>query len=188
MMTTKAEAVVIGASAGALEALSAILPAFPGEFRLPVMVVVHVPSDRRSVLAELFQAKCRVQVKEADDKEPIVAGTVYFAPSDYHLLIEPDKSLSLSSDEPVLFSRPSIDVLFESAADAYGEGLIAIVLTGANEDGAKGMRAVLDLGGVALVQDPDRAFASAMPQAAIRLCPGARVMALEEIAMFLQKV
>ncbi len=127
MMTAQAEAVVIGASAGALEALSAILPALSTEFRLPVMVVVHVPADRRSVLAELFRAKCKVQVREADDKEPIVGGTVYFAPADYHLLVEPDKSLSLSSDEPVLFSRPSIDVLFESAADAYGPALIAIV-------------------------------------------------------------
>jgi two-component system chemotaxis response regulator CheB len=188
MMTAQAEAVVIGASAGALEALSAILPALSTEFRLPVMVVVHVPSDRRSVLAELFRAKCKVQVREADDKEPIVGGTVYFAPADYHLLVEPDKSLSLSSDEPVLFSRPSIDVLFESAADAYGPALIAIVLTGANEDGAKGMRAVFELGGVALVQRPDHAFARAMPEAAIRLCPGAQVMALAEIAMHLQKV
>ncbi len=188
MMPTQAEAVVIGASAGALDALSAILPALPKAFRLPVMVVVHVPAGKRSVLAELFQAKCRVQVKEADDKEPIVGGTVYFAPSDYHLLIESDKSLSLSSDEPVLFSRPSIDVLFESAADAYGAALIAIVLTGANEDGAKGMRAAIDLGGLALVQAPGQAFASTMPEAAIRLCPGAQVMALEEIAMFLQKV
>jgi two-component system chemotaxis response regulator CheB len=188
MMTTRAEAVVIGASAGALEALSAILPALSRDFRLPVMVVVHVPPDRRSVLSELFRTKCRVKVREADDKEPIVGGTVYFAPADYHLLVEPDKSLSLSSDEPVLFSRPSIDVLFESAADAYGPTLIAIVLTGANEDGAKGMRAVLDLGGVALVQDPGSAFASAMPEAAIRLCPEAHAMALEEIATHLQKV
>lgn len=187
-MTVQAEAVVIGASAGALEALSVILPALPREFRLPVMVVVHVPPDRRSVLAQLFQSKCEVQVREADDKEPIVGGTVYFAPADYHLLVEPGKSLALSSDEPVLFSRPSIDVLLESAADAYGPALIAIVLTGANEDGAKGIRAVLDLGGVALVQNPDGAFASAMPEAAIRLCPEAQVMALEEIAMHVQKV
>ncbi len=187
-MPTQAEAVVIGASAGALDALSAILPALPKAFRLPVMVVVHVPAGKRSVLAELFQAKCRVQVKEADDKEPIIGGTVYFAPSDYHLLIESDKSLSLSSDEPVLFSRPSIDVLFESAADAYGAALVAVILTGANHDGAKGMMAVLDAGGRAIVQDPESAFASAMPQAAIEMCPAARIMSLGAIAAYLQEV
>ena len=137
MTTDEAEAVVIGASAGALEALSVILPSLQKGFRLPVMVVVHVPPDKRSVLVELFQAKCRLPVREAEDKEPISGGTIYFAPADYHLLVELDKSLSLSSDEPVLFSRPSIDVLFESAADAYGSALIAIVLTGANQDGAK---------------------------------------------------
>jgi two-component system, chemotaxis family, protein-glutamate methylesterase/glutaminase len=188
MTANPTEAVVIGASAGALEALSVILPALPAGFRLPLIVVVHVPPDKRSILAELFQAKCRIPVREAEDKEPISPGTVYFAPSGYHLLVETEKSLSLSSDEPVLFSRPSIDVLFESAADAYGSALIAIILTGANQDGAKGMRAVAEAGGVALVQNPDGAFASAMPEAAIEMCPGARVMSLDAIATYLQEV
>jgi two-component system, chemotaxis family, protein-glutamate methylesterase/glutaminase len=188
MIASQAEAVVIGASAGALEALSAILPMLPAEFSLPVMVVVHVPPDKRSVLAELFQAKCRIPVREAEDKEPIVGGTVYFAPPDYHLLVEVDRTLSLSDDEPVLFSRPSIDVLFESAADAYGRALIAIVLTGANQDGAKGMHAIVEAGGTALVQNPVGAFASAMPEAAIKMCPSARVMSLKAIAADLQEV
>jgi two-component system chemotaxis response regulator CheB len=188
MTASQAEAVVIGASAGALEALSVIVPALPAGFGLPLIVVVHVPPDRRSMLAELFQAKCRIPVREAEDKEPINPGTVYFAPPDYHLLVETEKSLSLSSDEPVLFSRPSIDVLFESAADAYGSALIAIILTGANQDGAKGMKAVAEAGGVVLVQNPDGAFASAMPEAAIRMCPGARVMSLDAIAAYLQEV
>jgi two-component system chemotaxis response regulator CheB len=188
MIESQAEAVVIGASAGALEALSVILPTLPAEFSLPVMVVVHVPPDKRSVLAELFRAKCRIPVREAEDKEPIIGGTVYFAPPDYHLLIEMDKSLSLSSDEPVLFSRPSIDVLFESATDAYGSGLIAIVLTGANQDGAKGMQAVVEAGGIALVQNPDDAFASMMPEAAIAMSPSARVLSLKAIATYLQEV
>jgi two-component system, chemotaxis family, protein-glutamate methylesterase/glutaminase len=182
------EAVVIGASAGALEALSVILPALPKDFRLPIFVVVHVPPDRQSVMAELFEAKCSLAVREAEDKEPISGGTIYFAPPDYHLLIEADRTLSLSSDEPVLFSRPSIDVLFESAADAYGPALIAIVLTGANGDGADGLAAVVDAGGTALVQDPRGAFASAMPEAAIHACPGARVMSLGAIAHFLEGV
>jgi two-component system, chemotaxis family, protein-glutamate methylesterase/glutaminase len=188
MTANPTEAVVIGASAGALEALSVILPALPAGFRLPLIVVVHVPPDKRSMLAELFQAKCQIPVREAEDKEPINPGTVYFAPSDYHLLVETEKSLSLSSDEPVLFSRPSIDVLFESAADAYGSALIAIILTGANQDGAKGMKAVVEAGGVALVQNPDGAFASAMPEAAIEMCPDARVMSLDAIATYLQEV
>lgn len=187
-MEVQAEAVVIGASAGALEALSAILPQLPATFTLPVMVVVHIPPDRSSILADLFRAKCRIPVAEAEDKEPIVPGTIYFAPPDYHLLIESNKCLALSSDEPVLFSRPSIDVLFETAADSYGAGLIAIILTGANHDGAKGLRAVIDAGGTALVQDPEGAFASAMPEAAIRLCPESRVSSLEQIATYLQEV
>jgi two-component system chemotaxis response regulator CheB len=188
MNDTVAEAVVIGASAGALEALSAILPLLPADYRLPVLVVVHVPPDKKSILAELFQAKCQVRVREAEDKEPICPGTVYFAPPDYHLLVETDKSLSLSTDEPVLYSRPSLDVLFESAADAYGASLIAIVLTGANEDGAQGLKAVGDAGGRTIVQRPQAAYASAMPEAAIERCPDAAVLSLEEIASFLQTI
>jgi two-component system chemotaxis response regulator CheB len=182
------EAVVIGASAGALEALSDILPALPAGYTLPVIIVVHLPPDKKSLLAELFQRKCHIDVREAEDKEPLSGGTIYFAPPDYHLLVEMDKSLSLSNEEPVLYSRPSIDVLFESAADAYGPGLVAIVLTGANQDGANGLRAVCESGGTAIVQSPDGAFASAMPEAAIRACPGARVLPVSEIALYLQGI
>ncbi|HEV2503735.1 MAG TPA: chemotaxis protein CheB [Mesorhizobium sp.] len=186
MTPASPEAIVIGASAGALEALSAILPTLPRDFALPILIVVHVPPDRDSLLSELMRAKCRIPVKEAEDKEPIVAGTVYFAPPDYHLLVETGRTLALSSDEPVLFSRPSIDVLFESAADAYGPALLAIILTGANQDGARGLHAVVSCGGAALVQNPDGAFASAMPEAAILSVPRASVMSLAEIAVNLQ--
>ncbi|HEX4408565.1 MAG TPA: chemotaxis protein CheB [Xanthobacteraceae bacterium] len=188
MSANSAEAVVIGASAGALEALSVILPALPAEYRLPVIIVVHIPPDKRSVLVELFQAKCAVKVEEAEDKIAIRDGTAYFAPPDYHLLIERDKSLSLSSDEPVLFSRPSIDVLFESAADAYGPALIGVLLTGASQDGAHGMKAIVESGGMAIVQDPHSAFAPAMPEAAIAACPGALVLSLQDIATYLGSV
>jgi two-component system chemotaxis response regulator CheB len=188
MTARPAKAVVIGTSAGALEALSAILPALPADYALPIMIVVHVPPDKKSILAELFQAKCRIDVHEAEDKEPISGGTAYFAPPDYHLLVEADKSLSLSVDEPVLYSRPSVDVLFESAADAYGPDLIAIVLSGANQDGAKGLKAVAEAGGTAIVQNPAGAYASAMPEAAIAECPGARVLSLNEIALYLQDI
>jgi two-component system chemotaxis response regulator CheB len=187
MTSSLPKAVVVGASAGALEALSVILPALPADFRLPVLVVVHVPPDKKSVLVELFRHKCRVAVHEAEDKEPIRGGNIYFAPADYHLLVEKDGSLSLSSDEPVLYSRPSIDVLFESAADAYGSDLIGIVLTGANQDGASGMKAIVDAGGTAIVQRPDDAFASAMPQAALAACPMAEVLPLAMIAARLQE-
>jgi two-component system chemotaxis response regulator CheB len=178
-------AVVIGASAGAVEALSVILPALPAGYPVPVAVVVHLPPDRPSIMAELFAARCRVAVREAEDKEPLVPGTVYFAPPDYHLLVEAAGHLSLSSEEPVRFSRPSIDVLFESAADAVGPGLVAVVLTGANDDGAAGLRAVCAAGGAAVVQDPLGAQAGAMPAAALAACPGATVLSLPQIAAYL---
>ena len=178
-------AIVIGASAGAIQALSRILPALPANYPIPVLIIVHIPADRSDLMAPLFQARCRVVVKEADDKEPILPGFVYFGPSDYHLLVEADHTLSLSSDEPVLYSRPSIDVLFESAADAYGEGLVGVILTGANEDGAEGLQAVLAAGGVALVETPAEAFAPAMPAAALARCAKARSMSLDAIAAYL---
>jgi two-component system, chemotaxis family, protein-glutamate methylesterase/glutaminase len=181
------KAIVIGASAGALEVLSVVLPALPADFGLPVLVVVHVPPDKKSVLVELFQHKCKLAVQEAEDKEPIRPGTIYFAPADYHLLVEKDGNVSLSSDEPVLFSRPSIDVLFESAADAYGSELIGVVLTGANRDGAGGLKAIVDAGGTAIVQCPDDAFAPAMPQAALAACPSAEVLPIAMIAARLQE-
>ncbi|GES45887.1 chemotaxis protein CheB [Rhizobium dioscoreae] len=187
-MSGRYEAVVIGASAGGVEALSVILPFIPETFSLPIVVVVHVPPDRRSIMADLFRAKCVLSVTEAEDKQPLVGGTIYFAPPDYHLLIETEGSLALSNEEPILFSRPSIDVLFESAADAYGSRLIAIVLTGANTDGAKGLRAVVDAGGTAIVQNPDNATAAAMPMAAISMVPEAYIMQLSAIREFLGKI
>ena len=182
------EAVVIGASAGALEVLSNLLPGLPADYRLPILIVVHLPPDKTSLLAELLRARCAIRVREAEDKEPIEPGVAYFAPPDYHLLVEQDKRLSLSDDEPVLFSRPSIDVLFESAADAYGGGLIGVVLTGANSDGANGLKAVVEAGGVAVVQSPGSAYAVAMPEAAIATCPEARVLPVNEIAAYLREV
>lgn len=182
-----ARAIVIGASAGAIQALSEILPALPADFALPILVVVHVPADRSNILAPLFKKKCRMAVCEAEDKEPALGGVIYFAPSGYHLLVEAEETLSLSSDEEVLYSRPSIDVLFESAADAYGPAAIGIILTGANSDGAKGLRAIASAGGTALVQDPSNAYANAMPRAALAECASARAMSLAEIVNFLMK-
>lgn len=183
-----AKAIVIGASAGALQALSRILPTLPTDFPVPILIVVHVPADRQNMLAPLFQAKCQMLVREAEDKEPALPGTIYFAPPDYHLLVEDSGALSLSSDEEVLYSRPSIDVLFESAADAYGPAVIGIILTGANPDGAHGLRTIADGGGIAIVEDPSGAYADTMPLEALKACPSARVMGLDDIATLLLKV
>lgn len=188
MIASRAEAIVIGASAGALEALSVILPSLPADFPASIIVVVHIPPDKRSVLAQLFQAKCRIKVIEAEDKEPLAPATAYFAPPDYHLLIEDKLTLSLTNEEPVLFSRPSIDVLFESAADVYGSNVIAILLTGANQDGARGLAAVANAGGQVIVQAPETAFAAAMPEAGLKLCPHAEVLSLDGISEYLKRI
>lgn len=188
MSGSKAKAMAIGASAGAVQALLEILPALPADYPLPLLVAVHVPPDRDNVLVPLLQSRCSIRVKEAEDKEPISTGTAYLAPSDYHLLVEADGTLALSSDEAVNYSRPSIDVLFESAADAFGADLIGVILTGANEDGAAGLQAVSFAGGRVIVEDPEHAYASAMPQAALKACPGAPTMRLEEIAHYLAEL
>jgi two-component system chemotaxis response regulator CheB len=179
------KAVAIGASAGGVQALSKILPSLPAGYPFPVLIVVHVPPDRDNALVPLFQAKCQVEVKEAEDKEPVLPGVVYFAPSDYHLLVEGDGSLSLSSDEPVNHSRPSIDVLLETCADAFGSGVAGVVLTGANEDGAFGLLTVAQAGGYAVVEDPASAYASTMPAAALATCPSAKSMTLDAITSYL---
>jgi two-component system, chemotaxis family, protein-glutamate methylesterase/glutaminase len=186
-MTHPYEAVVIGTSAGAVEALSALLPTLPADFPLPVLIVMHTPPDKKSVMPELMQAKCKVKVREAEDKEFLEPGTVYFAPPDYHLLVEDDRSISLSTEEPVLFSRPSIDVLFESASDVYGDKLIGVILTGANPDGANGLKILSAAGGLAIVQSPARAQAPYMPEAALKACPDAHILDLDQIGPFLQK-
>jgi two-component system chemotaxis response regulator CheB len=176
------EAVAIGASAGGVEALSVVLPALPAGLRLPVFAVLHLPRERPSLLADVFGPKCTVPVREAGDKEPIADGTIYFAPPDYHLLIDEGPSIALSADEPVHHSRPSIDVLFESAADVYGAGLLAILLTGGNQDGAAGLAAVREAGGTVVVQDPEEAYAPVMVAAALALGPVHHCLRLQEIA------
>ncbi len=185
---TPVEAIVIGVSAGGLKALSAILPGLPRDYPVPIMICIHLPPGKKSIVAELFDEKCALSVREAEDKEPIQPGTVYFAPPDYHLMVELDRRLSLSSEEPVLFSRPSINVLFETAADAYGASLLGIVLTGANNDGAQGLSTIMLSGGTAIVEDPAEAYQAAMPQAAIEACPGAQVLSLDDMARYLLAV
>ncbi|OWT73397.1 MULTISPECIES: chemotaxis protein CheB [unclassified Achromobacter] len=161
------ELVAIGASAGGVEVISKLLTALPADFPAAVAIVLHIPPDRDSLLPGLFTPRCALPVQEVEDKAPIEPGTVYFAAPDYHMLVEPDGCFALSQDEAVNFSRPSIDLLFESAAVAYRERLLAIVLTGGSADGAAGLQTVRQMGGRAWVQDPASADAPAMPAFAI---------------------
>ncbi len=160
------DCIVIGVSAGGLEALSALIPSLPAGFPIPIIVTQHQAADADGYLARHLDGLSQLTVKEADDKEPIVEGTVYLAPPGYHLLVEDDKSLALSVDQLVNYSRPSIDVLFSSAADVYGSALIGVVLTGASSDGAAGLRRIKERGGLVVVQDPSTARSSLMPESA----------------------
>ena len=180
------EAVVIGASAGGVEALSQILPALPPSFRPALFIVLHLPRERPSLLVDIYATRCTLPVREADDKEPVEPGTVYFAPPDYHMLVERSRQIALSTDEPVHFSRPSIDVLFESAADVYGNRLLGVILTGGNEDGAAGLHAVHRAGGVTVVQQPDSAQVPLMVVSALQRNPADFVLSLPELAQLLR--
>ncbi len=181
------DAVVIGASAGGVDALLAVLSQLRPGFAPAVMVVLHLPPDRPSGLTALLAARCAVPVHEALDKAPARGGTVVIAPPDYHLLVEPQRTLALSVDPPVRYSRPAIDLLFESASVAYGSRLLGIVLTGGNEDGSDGLAAVRQRGGVAWVQDPTLAVAATMPAAALARAGADEVLTLQEMgALFAQ--
>jgi two-component system, chemotaxis family, protein-glutamate methylesterase/glutaminase len=182
------EGVAIGASAGGVQALSELLPALRLESRLAVFVVLHLPRDRPSLLADVFSRKCALAVEEAQDKQPVVPGTVYFAPPNYHLLVDAGPQLALSADDQVNHSRPSIDVLFESAADVYRERLLGIILTGANEDGAAGLAAVHDAGGITVVQEPQSAQFALMVQSALERRAPDLVLPLPQIARLLREV
>lgn len=180
------DAIVIGASAGGVEALSILLPALPADLRVSLFIVIHLPRERPSLLAEIFTRKCAVKVREAEDKMRVEPGTVYFAPPDYHLLLDEGPQLALSIDELVHFSRPSIDVLFESAADIYAERLMGIILTGANDDGTAGLAAIHRAGGVTIVQEPESAQVPVMALSALKRTPADFVLPLAEIAALLQ--
>lgn len=179
------QAIVIGCSYGGLQALEKILSELPKGFPIPLAVVQHISPNPGGLLASLLGRTANLTVKEAEDKETVAPGTIYLAPPDYHLLIERGAAFSLSSDEKVNYSRPSIDVLFESAADAYGPGLMGVILTGANADGAIGLKRIKEQGGFTVVQDPRTAAASEMPRAAIEQTGPDLVIPLEEIGPFL---
>ena len=180
------DAIVIGTSAGGVEALSLLLPALPKGLRAPVFIVVHMPRERPSRLAAIFGLKCLLPVREAQDKEPVEPGTVYLAAPDYHLLLDQGPRLALSTDEPVNYSRPAIDVLFESAADLYRERLLGMLLTGGNQDGAAGLAAVQRGGGVTVVQEPQSAQVALMPASALQRIVPDHVLPLAGIADLLR--
>lgn len=173
------EVMVVGASAGGVAALQAIVQALPAGLSVPVLVVLHVPRDRNSRIVEVLAPHCAVPVREAEDKQPIERGTVTFAPPDYHLLVEDRSSVALSIDPPVLYSRPAIDPLFESAAAVFGPRVLALLLTGASSDGSEGVAAVREAGGRAWLQCPEEAEASMMPASALQHAGADAVLPLE---------
>jgi two-component system, chemotaxis family, protein-glutamate methylesterase/glutaminase len=180
------EAIAIGASAGGIDALFKLLEPLPAGLRCPLLAVIHLPAGHESRLSGIFGARLRIAVREATPGATAEPGTLYFAPPDYHLLVEPDRTLSLSCEPPVCFSRPSIDVLFESCAEAWGERLLAIVLTGANDDGAEGLARVRELGGLAAVQDPAEAAHPQMPQSALEHAGADFVLPLDRLRELLR--
>jgi two-component system, chemotaxis family, protein-glutamate methylesterase/glutaminase len=167
MAERRFKAIVMGISTGGIGTLKPLLGALPADFPLPLIIVQHLSRETGDKMALLLDGLCAIHVKEADEQEVPVGGTVYLAPANYHLLIEPDGSFGFSTDPPVNFSRPSVDVLFESAAEAFGRGLIGVVLTGAGSDGGDGLKRIKENGGIAVVQDPDDATAGSMPKHAI---------------------
>jgi len=179
------DAVVLGASAGGIDALTMLLHELPATWHIPMAVVLHLPEEHESHLAEIFAQRLPIPVHEAIDKMPVATGSLYFAPPGYHLSIERERSFSLSCEPPVLFSRPSIDVLMASAADAYGPALAGFLLTGANDDGAEGMHRIHLAGGLTAVQEPKEALISTMPQAAIARHAPDYVLPLRELRSLL---
>lgn len=184
----KYAAIVIGASAGGLQALTKLLSGIPKGYFVPIVIVQHRSKQERELLEMVLQQKCSIRIKQAEEKEIIKKGVVYFAPPDYHLLIENDHTISLSIDQAVKYSRPSIDVLFESASLVYRERLIGIVLTGSNDDGANGVRSIFSRKGTTIAQDPVEATYSIMPQSAIRTGAVHHILTLNRILEFLIRI
>jgi len=182
------EAIVIGVSSGGMNALKYLFSTLPADYRIPIIIVQHVSARSDNDWIKLLNAKSNLSIKEADEKEKIETGNVYIAPSNYHLMIEKDKTFSLTIDEYVNFARPSIDVLFESAAEAYKKKLIGIVLTGSNNDGTKGIKRIKECGGLAIIQDPKTAESPNMPASAIAAVQPDYILSLEKIVQLLLKI
>jgi len=182
------EAIVIGVSSGGLNAMKILFSLLPADFSMPIIVVQHVGARSENVWIQLLNNHCKVEIKEADEKEKIEKGKIYVAPPNYHLLIEKNKTFSLTVDERVNYARPSIDVLFETASEAYQKHLIGVVLTGANNDGSNGIKCIKERGGLTIVQQPDTAESSYMPASAIATSQPDYILPLEEIIKLLIEI
>jgi two-component system, chemotaxis family, protein-glutamate methylesterase/glutaminase len=175
------KAIVVGASYGGMEAIKAVISNFPENLGIPVFIVLHIGNNNIDTYISVLNKRSGYKVKEASENEPIVSKTVYFAPPNYHLQVENKSTLSLSTDEKVNFSRPSIDVLFETAAWVFKNELLGILLTGSNSDGAQGLKTIKNYGGISIVENPDTAFARAMPYSAIALSKPDYILDLKDI-------
>ena len=182
------DTVTIGVSSGGMDALSTLLPLLPVGMPQAFIVVQHVHPTSDNYLVEHLNRLCRLPVKEAEEKEPVMPGTIYVAPPNYHLLIEDNRTFSLSTSAKVNYSRPSIDVLFETAAEVYQEALIGIILTGANNDGSRGLKTIKEFGGLVIVQDPATAEVMSMPLAALETVDADYILSLPEIGQLLSSL
>ena len=182
------QAIVIGASAGGLKALSQLMADFDESLQLPVLITKHLASDDKGGAAAVLNAATRLNVVDAKDKQILRGGTCYLAPANYHMLVENEQQICLSMDEKVCHSRPSIDVLFQSAAWVFGDRLVAVILTGANDDGSDGVRAVKAKGGVTIAQNPESAEVATMPKSAIATQCVDHVLSLEKMSGFIQSL
>ncbi len=182
------EAIVIGVSSGGMNAMKTMFPLLPKEFNIPIIIVQHISANSENLWIRLLNDKSNLEIKEADEKEKIEHGKIYIAPPNYHLLVEKNKTFSLSIDERVNFARPSIDVLFESAAEAYKNKLIGVILTGSNNDGTKGLKLIKEYGGLTIAQDPSTAESGFMPASAIAAMQVDYILSLEGIINLLIKL
>jgi two-component system chemotaxis response regulator CheB len=182
------ELIVIGVSAGGMQALSKLLPAFPDDYKIPVAIVQHIGANDNDYLPTYYSKICQLPVSWARPAMPIAEGHIYFAPPGYHLLVENDRTFNLSVDDRVNHSRPPIDVLFDSAADVFHEKLVGVILTGASIDGSEGLRNIKNHNGLTLVQDPDEAEVETMPQAAIEAAGVDKTFSLEELKLLLMRL
>lgn len=181
----KKEIIIFGGSAGSIDVLMRILPFIPKDFPLPIVVVVHRKLTVENLLEGLFQSRCDINIVEVEDKMPMKAGFVYLAPAGYHLLIEKDHTFSLDYSEKVNYSRPNIDVAMQSIVDVFHEKVIGILLTGANDDGAKGMKYIKDAGGLTITQSAESSSMHTMPEAAENIMKPDQILSPEEILKFI---
>jgi len=184
----RCKALIIGGSAGSLDVLLEIFPSLKDDIDFPIIVVTHRKSGNDSLLSDLLRSRTKLKVNEAEEKDQILPGNVYIAPADYHLLIEESETFSLDYSEKVNYSRPSIDVTFQSAAEIFKNKLVCILLSGSNADGVTGLKMVKSLGGIVVIQNPNTAVMPYMPQQAVNEIEGAIILDANKMAEFINKL